>query len=87
METKKALTLAALTALALGFGNAMAQESPSGFTPGSAELDPVAAARAYAAEAAAQAAANSNHQAGTPQYGSSDRPVRDVWYQVRRFGE
>ena len=38
MTNTKTLMLAAVAALSLGAGAAMAQESPSGFTPGSAEL-------------------------------------------------
>jgi hypothetical protein len=64
--------LAALAALSLGVGTAMAQESAGGVNAGpyeTAQLTKMLAAQHAAALAA------SNH---TPQYGSADRPVYPV---------
>jgi hypothetical protein len=70
MKTTKSLMLAALAALSLGVGTAMAQESSG--APGpyeTAQLNQMLAAQHAAALAA------SNH---APQYGSSERPVFPV---------
>jgi hypothetical protein len=70
MTNIKTLTLAAVTALSLGFGTAMAQESSGAVGPYErAELSQMLAAQHAAALAA------SKH---TPQYGSSERPVFPV---------
>ena len=70
MSNIKTLTLAAVTALSLGLGTAMAQESSG--APGpyeTAQLNQILAAQHAAALAAAKHA---------PQYGSSERPVFPV---------
>jgi hypothetical protein len=70
MTNIKTLTLAAVTALSLGIGTAMAQESSGAVGPYErAELSQMLAAQHAAALAAAKHA---------PQYGSSERPVFPV---------
>ncbi len=75
MTTTKTLMLAALTALSLGAGAAMAQESPGGVGSGPYEMQQLNKALATYHANVAQAASTANR---TPQYGSSDRPAYPV---------
>jgi hypothetical protein len=79
MRTTKALMLAAVTALSLGVGAAMAQESQesAGARPGpyeAMELKQMLARQAAAGNRSAEAAAHRE-----PQYGSSDSANKTVW--------
>jgi hypothetical protein len=75
MNTTKTLMLAAVTALALGVGNAMAQESAGGVGFGPYETEQLN-------KLLARQAANSHNVAASshaPQYGSSDLTNATRW--------
>jgi hypothetical protein len=74
MRNIKTLTLAALAALSLGFGTAMAQES-AGIVGGpyeTAQLKQVLIQQAAAGNPSAMAAVGSTRSTSVPQFGSSD---------------
>ena len=75
MSTTKTLVLAALTALTLGTGAAMAQESGGGVGSEPYVMQQLSKALATFHATEAQAASTANR---TPQYGSSDRPAYPV---------
>ena len=77
MKTTKTLMLTALTALSLGAGAAMAQESAGGVNAGPYETMELNNLLAQQQAAAAQAA-NTEAATRAPQYGSSERPVYPV---------
>jgi hypothetical protein len=75
MKTKNTLMLAVVTALSLGAGAAMAQESPGDGDVGPYQLQQLAASKAATAQAAARPASVPNV---TTLYGSSNHTdVRD----------
>jgi hypothetical protein len=77
MKITKSLMLAAVTALSLGVGTAMAQESAGGVNAGpyeTAQLNKMLAQQTAAANA--RAATASIH---APQFGSSDRTSTTNW--------
>jgi hypothetical protein len=76
MKTMKPLILAALTALSLGVGTAMAQESGGSAGPyETAQLKKMLAPQAATATARTDAAPTS-----VPRYGSSDRADVNNWW-------
>jgi hypothetical protein len=76
MTTTKTLVLAALTALSLGAGTAMAQESGGGYIAGPSEQRSLLAqSQAYGTQVKAALATHAN----APQYGSSDRTSVTTW--------
>jgi hypothetical protein len=78
MKTMKPLMLAALTALSLGVGTAMAQEIGGSAGPyETAQLKKMLAQQAAAATATARADAAPT---GAPRYGSSDRADVNNWW-------
>jgi curli biogenesis system outer membrane secretion channel CsgG len=76
MKTSKTLMLAAVAAMAVGIGAAMAQESSGGYIAGPMEQrELLAQSQAYGARVKSALAA----QANQPQYGSSDRTNESIW--------
>jgi hypothetical protein len=76
MNTSKTLMLAAVAAMGLGIGTAMAQESAGGFIAGPMEQrELLAESQEYGAQVKSALAA----QANQPQYGSSDRTNQSNW--------
>jgi hypothetical protein len=77
MTNIKTLALAAVTALSVGFGTAMAQESGGAVGPYErAQLSKILAQQAAAGNRSAVGALDSTHE---PQYGSSDNANKSAW--------
>jgi hypothetical protein len=78
MTNTKGLMLAAATALSLGIGTAMAQESAGGVNAGPNET--ALLNKALARQAPPSAAPTGAASANVPQYGSSDRSNVNMWW-------
>jgi hypothetical protein len=78
MTSTKTLVLAAVTALSLGVGTAMAQESAGGVNGGPNET--ALFNKALARQARPSAAPTDAAPPNVPQYGSSDRSNVSMWW-------